>query len=791
MAGTKMEFGKRRGNHFDITQEQKNFAADGALIKNLEKADSAYRALCAILYNFVPQSGHPGGSISSGRIVQSLLFHTMDYDFSNPDALENDLLSYAAGHKAMGLYAAWALRNEFVRIAHPTLLPDSRNQLRLEDLLGFRRNPVSGTPLFTKFQSKPLDGHPTPATPFIKLATGASGVGIAASFGLAFGALDTFGATNAPRVHVLEGEGGMTPGRVQESLATAATAQMSNLVLHLDWNQASIDSNRVCREGDNAGDYVQWSPAELLYLNDWNVITVPNGFDFHQILAAQKLALSMSQQPSGIVYRTVKGWKYGIEGRSSHGAGHAFCSDAFYAALKDFEDTFQTQFPRFAGDKSADKVEQNFFDCLTIVRQALEKDQALSRGIGDKISGAKTRLASSKRVPRADGAKLSALYSDKSLSPEKTPEELALKIGQSVTLRGVLGDVANFLNKKTGGAFIGSSADLLESTSVSHLNKGYPQGFYNASTNPNCRILATGGICEDAMGGILAGISAYGNHVGVGSSYGAFIAALQHISARLHAIGQQNRKVIYGKEQNPFMIVCAHAGPKTGEDGPTHADPQALQLFQENFPRGSMITLTPWDAQEIWPLMIAALQSRPAVIAPFVTRPSEPVIDRAKFGLPPASAAAKGVYALRKAPAGKRAGTIVLQGNGVATAFVTEVLPALDERKIPMNVYYVASAELFDVLPEEEKKVIFPDAHAREAMGITEFTLSVMYRWVTSTEGRKRTLHPFMGGHFLGSGQATKVFEEARLDGPSQLKAVLDYAASLELPVAKEAEVVS
>ena len=56
--------------------------------------------------------------------------------------------------------------------------------------------------------------------------------------------------------------------------------------------------------------------------------------------------------------------------------------------------------------------------------------------------------------------------------------------------------------------------------------------------------------------------------------------------------------------------MCAHAGLKTGEDGPTHADPQALQLLQENFPPGVMITLTPWDPQELYPLVLAALQKR-------------------------------------------------------------------------------------------------------------------------------------------------------------------------------------
>ena len=204
---------------------------------------------------------------------------------------------------------------KIARIAAPDLLPDDEKfQLRLEDLLGFRRNPSSTTPLFKEFHAKALDGHPTPATPFVRLSTGASGVGIPASFGLAWAAADLYGE-DAPRVHIIEGEGGMTPGRVAEALAAAGTASLDNIVLHVDWNQASIDSNQVCRDGETPGDYVQWTPAELAYLHDWNVIMVPDGFDWQQITTAQRLALELDNgQPTAIVYRTVKGWQYGIEG---------------------------------------------------------------------------------------------------------------------------------------------------------------------------------------------------------------------------------------------------------------------------------------------------------------------------------------------------------------------------------------------------------------------------------------------------------------------------------------------
>ncbi|MGK5088219.1 hypothetical protein WDW86_11730 [Bdellovibrionota bacterium FG-2] len=778
-----MKLQPRRAKHFDITDimVQKPRRLDAKLLDALERADLMYRTMCAILFNFVPQSGHPGGSISSGRIVQSLMFHSMDYDFSTPNRLDMDTISYAAGHKAMGLYAAWALRNEMIRVAKPSMLPTEKFQLRLEDLLGFRRNPTSATPLFKEFHAKALDGHPTPATPFVRLATGASGVGVAASFGLAMGMADTYGIVNSPRLHVLEGEGGMTPGRVQESLATAATAQLSNLVLHVDWNQASIDSNRVCREGQNAGDYVQWSPAEVCYVNDWNVITVSNGFDFGQILAAQKFASEIgNSQPTAIVYRTVKGWKYGIEGRTSHGAGHAFCSDGFYTALSEFEKSFGLNFPKFDGDKSPEKIEQLFFDCLLVLRKAIESNRAIAEVLSTEMAQAQTRLKAKTKPKRADVPELETLYqglNDDTIKAESPPAEVLFEAGKSVTLRGALGDVLSVLNKKTKGAIIGSAADLFDSTSLSGLAKDFPPGFYNAVSNPLSRLLPTGGICEDAMGGVMAGLASFGNHIGVGSSYGAFIAALQHVPARLHAIGQRAKAELGSSEQNPFFIVCAHAGPKTGEDGPTHADPQALQLLQENFPRGSMITLTPWCANEMWPLVVTALKKRPAVIAPFVTRPSEPVIDRAKYKLAPASDCVTGVYALRRVQSAS-AGTIVLHGNGVATSFVTEVLPALDAKGLALNVFYVASAELFDLLSPDEQERIFPENLAHEAMGITEFTLSTMYRWITSSDGRRRTLHPFNLGHFLGSGQGAMVFQEAGLDGKSQLKSVMEYVGN-------------
>ncbi|HEU5162360.1 MAG TPA: hypothetical protein VFV54_04360, partial [Thermoanaerobaculia bacterium] len=655
---------------------------------------------------------------------------------------------------------------------------DEKLQLRLEDLLGFRRNPTQETTLFRSLHVKALDGHPTPATPFVTLATGASGVGFAASLGLALAAADSW-RKNAPRVHIIEGEGGLTPGRVAEGLAFAATASLKNAIVHLDWNQASIDSDRVTREGDQPGDYVQWDPRELFYLHDWNVVDVADGFSFPQIFEAQRRARSFENgQPTAIVYRTTKGWRYGIEGSASHGAGHKLCSAGFYDAVQPLVDRIEVSLPacepgitRCGAGSDPSVVEHCFWQSLSTIRKGLASETALLANHTLAIRESRARVDTRGGVDSAHD--VNAIFALAQQHPA-TPPELTLEAGTSITLRGQLGKVLGYYNQVSKGSMFIAAADLLNSTSISEISKGFPKGFYNAKSNPDSRTLSVGGICEDAMSAVLSGLSSWGRHIGVGSSYGAFLAPLSHIAARLHAIGNQARRTIDREPHRPMIVICGHAGLKTGEDGPTHADPQPLQLLQENFPAGTMITLTPWDPQEIWPLMTAALARRPAVIAPFVTRPNEPVLDRARLGLAEPAAAAQGVYLLRKAK-GEPDGTIVLQESAVAYEFILGALPLLEQNGVDVNVYYIASAELFDYHTEAEREAIFPEKDASDAMGITGFTMPTMYRWIRSDLGRSMSLHPFAKGHFLGSGSGFSVLKEAGLDGESQFNAVLQF----------------
>lgn len=778
-------FGPRRAEWIKI-EEPIDLGLSDQEIAHLEAFDLVYRSIVAIQFNFA-QSGHPGGSISAGRIKAGLLFHTMDYDIGDPVRHDADMISFAAGHKATGLYGMWALRDEVARVARPDLLPEKVNhRLRFEDLLGFRRNPTTRTALFREFGSKPLDGHPTPATPFVRLATGASGVGVGSSLGLAFAAADYYGK-HGPRVHLIEGEGGLTPGRSYEAVASAGASGLSNAICHLDWNQASIDSDRVTREGTKWGEYVQWDPMEYFYLHDWNVIEVPDGFDFRLVLTAQRQAMAMDNgQPTAVVYRTEKGWRYGITGKKSHGGGHKLCSEEYYETVAPLFGHDAPGLPRCgedgqrcAGAQYKDQVEQCYWMTLQRVRSLLEGDyRPMCDEMAGRLEASRDRLNARDRQPREGAPDVERIYAAATV---EEPEELALEVGGKATLRKHLGNVLGYLNRASGGSILIAAADLLDSTAVSGTTKGFPEGFFHLHGNPGGRNLSIGGICEDGIMCTLSGIAGFGKHVSAGASYGAFISPLGHIPARLHAIGNQMRREVEGEDAlyYPYVWICGHAGMKTGEDGPTHADPQALQLIQENFVPGTALSLTPWEPQEMWHVVSAAFRARPAVIAPFVTRPNEPILDREERGLAPASEAAKGVYRLRAAKDGERHGTVVLQGSGVTYEFIQGALPMLESEGINLEVIYVASVELFDLLPEDERTAIFPAELGDEAMMVTGFTLPTTYRWVRSELGRRHTMYPFMNGHYLGSGPGETVIHEAGLDGEGQYRGVKAYVEAL------------
>jgi transketolase len=175
-------------------------------------------------------------------------------------------------------------------------------------------------------------------------------------------------------------------------------------------------------------------------------------------------------------------------------------------------------------------------------------------------------------------------------------------------------------------------------------------------------------------------------------------------------------------------------------------------------------------------LTVESLLQRPAVLAPYVTRPSEVIVDRQALGLAAPEASVKGVYKLLEAN-GKAEGSIVYQGSDVAYAFVTGVLPRLRESGMNLDIYYVSSAELFDRLGREEREEIYPASVAESAMMFSGFTPATMYRWIMSEKGRQHSLYPWKQGFFLGSGNGDVCLEQAGMHPEAQWDAIRKFVS--------------
>jgi len=740
--------------------------------KIVERMFTAYRAIVIMLFNYA-QSGHPGGSISAGRVILNLMLNeNSKFDITDLDRPDSDVIGFAAGHKALGLYSFLGLLFEIVKLKDPKLYNSIGRKMRFEDLLGFRKNAVTELPLLQKFNSKRLDGHPTPETPGVVLATGASGVGLGAFGGYAFAKREFY--DSPPVVNIIEGEGGMTPGRVHENLAHFWALSLWNLIIHVDWNNASIDADSVCTE-NGPGQYVNWQPQELGLLHGYNVVFTENGMENNHIKVSHDYVFSKympkKQHPNMIVYRTLKGEGY-IEGRKSHGGGFKYDSTDYFNAQKIFESTFNVKLVKTPEPNTPELREEYLYKNFLVIENALKSDEKLLEFGFNRLISNRDGLNRENRKPKTGSANVGVLFNNSALDIKTPPAEVFYKPGSSITLRESLGKTLNYFNHYTKGGFFGFAADLVGSTSLNLLCSGFKEGFIGAE-NPFAKIIPTG-ICEDGGSSIVAGISATGHYVGVGSSYATFISPMAFTAARLYCIAYQAKR---GKNMAPLILINAHAGLKTGEDGPTHACPQPLSMWKSFSELNlKVITLTPWDPNEIWPLMIASMKNNPALIIPFVTRPSEVIIDRQKYLFPDVSETANGIYYVRKAKKSKA--TVLYQGAEVGIE-LPNIVTGLDKEKVDVNILYVSSPELFSYLSKKKQAEILPDELKYNAMAVTGFTIDTMYKYLLTEKGRDFSLHPFKKGVFLGSGSGGEVLKQAGLDVKSQIHAIKKFVENL------------
>ena len=217
----------------------------------------------------VTNSGHPTSSMSAADLMAVLLAKYLHYDFDKPDDPRNDHLVFSKGHASPLLYSMYK----------------AAGAITDEELLTFR------------LLGSRLQGHPTPAIPWVDVATGSLGQGLPYAVGIALAGkkLDRL----PYRVWCLCGDSEIAEGSVWEAFEHAAFYGLDNLV-------AIIDVNKFGQRGETMHGWDLDSYANRARAFGWHAIEV-DGHDVEAVDRALGEAVAEQNQPTVVVARTVKG----------------------------------------------------------------------------------------------------------------------------------------------------------------------------------------------------------------------------------------------------------------------------------------------------------------------------------------------------------------------------------------------------------------------------------------------------------------------------------------------------
>jgi len=376
-------------------------------------------------------SGHPTSCCSAADLMAALFFSEMRYDPKDPRNPFADRFVLSKGHAAPILYAAWA---------EAGFLPQQK-------LLELR-----------KFTSD-LEGHPTPRLPFVDVATGSLGQGLAAGVGMA---LNARRIGSAARTYVLMGDGETTEGSVWEAAMLAEFHELSSLCGIVDVN--ALGQSRATELGhDMEAHRRRWSGF------GWHSIVV-DGHDLERILAALDEARNVTTAPSVILARTEKGKGVSFLEAAPNWHGKALKKDEMERAIRELEGQMV---PETAGAKieiaAPPKAARQ--ETPGTVEPAAYKlgDQIATR---EAFGAALARLGTADpRVVALDGDVKNSTFSEKfeAAHPERfyqcfIAEQGMIGAAMGLAARGAIPFAATF------AAFLTRASDFVRMLAISRLN---------------------------------------------------------------------------------------------------------------------------------------------------------------------------------------------------------------------------------------------------------------------------------------------------------------------------------
>ncbi|MCS6896444.1 MAG: transketolase, partial [Nitrospira sp.] len=141
------------------------------------------------------------------------------------------------------------------------------------------------------------EGHPTPRLPFVDMATGSLGQGLAVGVGLALNAKQL--EKNGARIYVLMGDGESVEGSVWESVELARHFKLDNLCAIVDINRLG-QSDPTMLQHDMQAYKSRWRGF------GWNTLVV-DGHNHKALLEAFNQAAKVKGKPTVLLAKTIKG----------------------------------------------------------------------------------------------------------------------------------------------------------------------------------------------------------------------------------------------------------------------------------------------------------------------------------------------------------------------------------------------------------------------------------------------------------------------------------------------------
>ncbi|MDP2648115.1 MAG: 1-deoxy-D-xylulose-5-phosphate synthase N-terminal domain-containing protein, partial [Candidatus Yanofskybacteria bacterium] len=585
------------------------------------------------------------------------------------------------------------------------------------DLARFRH--ISGPP-----------GHIESCCALADASTGSSGHGFSSALGIATLHKSCGLGT---KVFVVAGDAETEEGMSYEARNLAVSMGMDNITVMLDWNGFGIDGPIT--------EVISTPFINHWFGLGWNVIEV-DGHNFTELMHAQMLADQGfgNKKPTVIIAKTIKGKFYGKLAGTSDSHGTPASQEDY---VKIMREELGFNIPGVAGDTNKD---------IEVIMAELKKEDAeylLSRIAIKKIKPEAELVEMMKNA--LSGREMVDYRSIK--RPAVLPPELIFTEGEKIPTRKATEAWYKWIMQRTAFFYLGSG-DLMKSilTGAAEdvygvINNENPlgRGVRFGIAEQNMAMMSTA-LTQDILPGDFKAMSVF-------CTYGVFTSIMSN-AVRMALLNNH----VNPKTKGFFIMMAAHDGPETGEDGPTHHGLFWMSLF-DAYP--GIKVYKPMDANETVEMLFYAME-KGEPIALSIMRPPTLVFKRGN-GIPPAREAINGAYVFKEHSENGMPKIVMAICGGQVMANIIELLPEL-EAEVDVKLVAVTSPELF-----EELRVCDP-AKAESIFSYEELdhTLALHNGW-------PGFLYPFMLpkdhaervvgiSNFLKSGTLEEVYAYAGFD---------------------------